>query len=215
MIRARRDPFPVPEGERRGLKLTHHDPQMRPLRSRRAKPLSGILALPGDAAIAQRALIIAAMALGESSIENLPETAGTTATINALRALGAVIEKRGAVWTVSGLGADGLLEPQVPLDFGTAPEAAALLMGAAGVYPFVSNYAGEDGPALRPLLEALSDLGVTVLEDNAGHRPVALRGPRTPVSGTFRTSNELKPTRSKLPISSAVLNDRPAKPSRS
>ena len=70
--------------------------------SARAAPLTGAIAVPGDKSISHRALILAALAVGESRIEGLLEGEDVLATAAALEVLGAEIA-RGATWRVHGV----------------------------------------------------------------------------------------------------------------
>lgn len=155
-----------------------------PLTSHGATPLTGRLATPGDKAISHRALMLSALAVGRSSIEGLLEAEDVLATAAALRQLGVRIEPHDGVWHVYGLGVGGLLEPDGVLDLGNSGTGARLLMGLLAPYHFTARFTG--GPTLRrrpmqPLLQALTPLGVTVLESHEGRLPLTLRGPRLPL----------------------------------
>lgn len=71
----------------------------------RIKPafLRGNINVPPSKSISHRALIAAALADGESTIENLLDCADTDATISALTALGAKIEYNGSTARVTGI----------------------------------------------------------------------------------------------------------------
>lgn len=65
--------------------------------------LGGSINVPPSKSISHRALIAAALADGESRVENLLGCADTDATIDALTALGAKIEYNGSAATVTGI----------------------------------------------------------------------------------------------------------------
>ena len=68
-------------------------------------PLSGSIAVPGDKSISHRALILAALAVGESRIEGLNAGSDVAATIAALRAMGSRIERQGdGAWSIHEIG---------------------------------------------------------------------------------------------------------------
>ena len=67
------------------------------------KFLSGKILVPPSKSISHRALIAAALADGESRIYNLLDCVDTTATIEALNALGAEIRKEGSCTIVKGI----------------------------------------------------------------------------------------------------------------
>ncbi|MCG7354421.1 hypothetical protein MHL32_22455, partial [Roseomonas mucosa] len=65
--------------------------------------LAGEIRVPGDGAIGLRALMLAALAVGETRIEGLPERDDTRHIAAALRALGARVEQAGpGAWHVAG-----------------------------------------------------------------------------------------------------------------
>lgn len=65
--------------------------------------LGGKINVPPSKSISHRALIAAALARGESTVENLLDCADTDATIGALTALGAKIEYNGSSAKISGI----------------------------------------------------------------------------------------------------------------
>ena len=155
-----------------------------PLASDGASPLTGRFTTPGDAAISHRALILAALAVGRSSIEGLSETADVLATAAALRQFGVRVERSDDAWHVHGVGVGGLLEPREPLALDLSSGAAPLLLGLVAPYPFATRFAGAAGPAhpaLRPLLDALTRIGLTVTAGDDGIQPLSVKGPRMPL----------------------------------
>ncbi len=92
-----------------------------PLAAHRSGPLRGRARVPGDKSISIRALILGALTVGETRIGGLLEGEDVLATAQALRALGAGLERRGGgAWRVHGVGVAGLAEPGAPLDFGNS-----------------------------------------------------------------------------------------------
>ena len=79
-------------------------------------PLRGELRVPGDKSISHRALLLAALADGVSSITGLSDGADVAATAAAIRALGAAVEPSGDVVSVRG---GELREPRAPSTWGT------------------------------------------------------------------------------------------------
>ena len=155
-----------------------------PLASHGADPLAGRLAVPGDRAIAHRELILAALAVGRSSIERLPETPDVLATATALRQLGVRIDSHDGAWRVHGLGVGGLLAPSGALDFGDWGAAVPLLLGLVAPYDFTTRLIG--GPVLmaRPmhdLLAALAETGAREVDARDGRLPLSFCGPSLPL----------------------------------
>lgn len=159
-------------------------PAPRPLAAERSPWLRGSLKVPGDGAIAHRALIIATLARGRTTLAGMPGDEGLFATARAMQALGACIERRGDRWQVNGLGVNGLLEPERALDFAASTTGLGLALGLTAFYDFTSRFTGDAALAARPLrhlLDPLREIGVKVLEHHDDRLPAALRGPRTPV----------------------------------
>src|SRR2546430_5502047 len=107
--------------------LTHSGPAT-PLEARASGPLSGKVRVPGDKSISHRALIMGALAVGETRIQGLLTGEDVLRTASAMRALGAKIERSeasgAAVWSVFGRGIGGPSGPADVLDkghSGTAP----------------------------------------------------------------------------------------------
>jgi 3-phosphoshikimate 1-carboxyvinyltransferase len=99
----------------------HGSDAARPLKSRRAGPLRGTAAGPGDKSISHRALILGALSVGETRITGLLEAQDVLNTAAAMRAFGAQLVRSGAgEWKVRGTGVGGWAEPENVLDFGNS-----------------------------------------------------------------------------------------------
>ncbi|MDP6573310.1 MAG: 3-phosphoshikimate 1-carboxyvinyltransferase [Rhodospirillales bacterium] len=152
-------------------------------------PLSGAVQVPGDKSISHRALMIAGVAVGESRIEGLLEAADVLATADAMRALGATVERdatveRGGVWRVQGRGVGGLVEPGAVLDMGNSGTAARLLMGLLAAHPFTSFLAGDASLSARPMervMAPLERMGAGFVARSGGRLPITVVGAEAPV----------------------------------
>ena len=157
----------------------------KPLTSRRpAGPLSGVCTVPGDKSISHRALMFAALAVGETRIKGLLEGEDVLRTAAAMRALGACVARDGADWLVAGRGVGGLAEPEDVLDMGNSGTAARLLAGVLAAHPFLSVMTGDASLRRRPM-RRVTDLlalgGATFLAREGGRLPLAIQGPREPL----------------------------------
>ena len=86
--------------------------------------------MAGDKSISHRALILSAMATGQSTITGLLEGTDVLATAQAMQALGAKMQRLGdGHWRVTGVGPAGLRAPKEPLDFGNSGTGVRLVMG--------------------------------------------------------------------------------------
>jgi 3-phosphoshikimate 1-carboxyvinyltransferase len=122
-------------------------------------PLRGTAPIPGDKSISHRALMLAALAVGESRIEGLCEGLDLAATIAALRAMGARIDRAadGAL-TVAGVGTGALLEPESPLDMANSGTSTRLLLGLAASHPIRAIFTGDSSLVRRPMDRVVAPL---------------------------------------------------------
>ena len=115
----------------------HADP--RPLTARRSGLLQGRVRVPGDKSISHRALILGAMAVGETRIRGLLEGEDVLNTGKAVRALGAQVERTGAgAWRIHAetprrfFGGLGLLDLVIVVAGGQRDEDAQLFHDSTG-----------------------------------------------------------------------------------
>lgn len=142
-------------------------PAYETLSARPSPALSGRVRAPGDKSISHRALILAALARGETRIEGLLESDDVLATSRAVAALGAEVERLGAgSWRVRGKG--GLRQPDGFIDCGNSGTAARLLMGAVAGFPIEVRFDGDESLRGRPMgrvAEPLARMGARVSGD--------------------------------------------------
>jgi 3-phosphoshikimate 1-carboxyvinyltransferase len=159
----------------------------KPLSALPSGPLTGRVTVPGDKSISHRALMLGALAIGETRIGGLLEADDVLATAAAMRGFGASVERDGdGTWRVSGLGTGGLLEPEGVLDFGNAGTGARLTMGIAGAHPFATTFVGDPSLSRRPMgrvLDPLREMGTEVIARSGDRLPLTLRGadPMAPI----------------------------------
>ncbi|HEY7962241.1 MAG TPA: 3-phosphoshikimate 1-carboxyvinyltransferase [Solirubrobacteraceae bacterium] len=91
--------------------------------------LTGQLTAPPDKSISHRAALLGAMASYPVRIENYLHAADTTATLDAVSALGALVEVRDGEVIVRGAGLREAREPDGPIDVGNAGTLLRLLPG--------------------------------------------------------------------------------------
>ena len=157
-----------------------------PLTARRGGSLQGRTRVPGDKSISHRALILAAMTVGESTVAGLLEGEDVLHTAEAMRALGAKLE-RGAdgLWRIHGVGVAGFAQPAGPLDFGNSGTGCRLMFGAVAGCPITAVFDGDASLRKRPMrriLDPLEKMGARVLDQAEGGRlPLTLRGAAEPI----------------------------------
>src|SRR4051794_24626260 len=174
--------------------LTHSD-QPTPLEARSSGALTGNVRVPGDKSISHRALILGALAVGESRITGLLEGEDVLNTAKAMRALGARVDRGecggAATWSVRGTGVAGFAQPDAPLDFGNSGTGCRLVMGAVAGCPIVATFDGDASLRSRPMrrgLDPLELMGARVSEAKEGRRlPLSLQGARDPLPILYRT----------------------------
>ncbi|MBW6523552.1 3-phosphoshikimate 1-carboxyvinyltransferase [Sphingomonas sp. RHCKR47] len=162
-------------------------PQPSPLTVPAASRLAGRIRVPGDKSISHRALMLAALAVGESRVEGLLEGEDVLATAAALRAMGARIERdAGGVWTIHGVGVGGLLQPAAALEMGNSGTSTRLLMGLVASHPITATFTGDASLSARPMervITPLSRMGADITASPGGRLPLMLRGlcPAVPI----------------------------------
>lgn len=140
-------------------------------------PLRGEARIPGDKSISHRALMLAALAVGRSRIAGLCDGSDLAATIGALRAMGARIERQAdGPWTVDGVGVGGLLQPEQPLDMGNSGTSARLLIGLAASHSMRVTFTGDASLTRRPMGRVAAPLR------RIGARIEAAAGDRLPLT---------------------------------
>jgi 3-phosphoshikimate 1-carboxyvinyltransferase len=94
-----------------------------------ARRLTGELRAPADKSISHRAALLGAMASEPVRIEGYLHAADTSSTLDAVRALGALVEVNGTEVVVRGTGLREASEPDGPIDVGNAGTLLRLLPG--------------------------------------------------------------------------------------
>ena len=125
---------------------------------RRARRLQGELRLPGDKSISHRALMLGAIADGDSLVRGLSAGADVASTAACLRSLGVEIE----AGKVHGSGMQGLRAAAGPLDCGNSGTTMRLLAGLLAAQPFESELGGDASLSRRPMdrvVEPLTRMG--------------------------------------------------------
>jgi 3-phosphoshikimate 1-carboxyvinyltransferase len=163
-----------------------------PLTARRAGALKGRARVPGDKSISHRALILGALTVGETDVAGLLEGEDVINTANAMRALGAKVERIGAgAWRVHGVGVGGFRPPDGVLDFGNSGTGCRLAMGAVAGSPISASFDGDASLRRRPMkriLDPLELIGARAASMSDGGRlPLTLTGARDPIPIVYRT----------------------------
>ena len=188
---------------RRSVMLLKSEKTVLALVSEPVAELAGATRAPGDKSISHRALMLAASAVGESTIVGLLEADDVRATAAALTALGAHIERgQDGVWRVWGAGVGGFSEPANVLDLGNSGTGVRLLMGLVASQPITCFFTGDASLGARPMarvIEPLKAVGARFLARQGGRLPLALTGAAAALPITYR------PPVASAQVKSAVL----------
>jgi 3-phosphoshikimate 1-carboxyvinyltransferase len=151
-----------------------------------AGPLRGALRPPSDKSISHRAALIAAMAEGESAVEDFLDSADTHATLAAVEALGARVEGADGVAAeirIAGVGLQGATSAAI--DVGNAGTLLRLLPGwLAGQPGGTWELDGDDSIRRRPvdrIVEPLRRMGASLSCREDRLPPLAVEG--APLTG--------------------------------
>ncbi len=160
--------------------------------------LKGCITVPGDKSISHRALMLAALAQGTSTLSHFLAATDTLATLHALRTLGVNITQTQATQlTIQGVGKSGLSAPKQALDLGNAGTGMRLLAGVLAGQVFESTLIGDASLQQRPMdriLTPLAQMGAHITARSQRFAPLHI----TPVSA-------LHAMRYTLPLASAQV----------
>ncbi len=162
-----------------------------------AGTVAGHIAVPGDKSISHRALLLGAIADGETLIERFGRSGDTESTLRAVRALGVrVLEEDVDRLRVHGVGLRGLRAPAAPIDCGNAGTLIRLLPGLLAGQRGRFELTGDESLRRRPVdrvAEPLGRMGVRV-ETAEGRPPLVLE-----------SDGEVRAIDYRLPVASAQV----------
>ena len=161
--------------------------------------VKGEITIPGDKSISHRALMLGAIATGETVIEGLLLGEDPRSTAACFRAMGAEIsELNSQRVVVTGVGLGNLQEPEAVLDAGNSGTTMRLMLGLLASHPdrlFIVT--GDNSLRSRPMsrvVKPLTQMGASIWgRQGDSLAPLAVKG---------RT---LKPTHYHSPIASAQV----------
>lgn len=160
--------------------------------------VTGRLTVPGDKSITHRALFLAALADGVSTIDGALVADDTRSTAGVLRKLGITISalRDGGPVRVTGAGRRGFRPPSGPLDCGNSGTTARLLTGLLAGLGIAAEVSGDESLRRRPMrrvTDPLREMGARVVERNGDGLPILLEG------------NELRPLHHAPSVASAQV----------
>lgn len=170
------------------------------LKVRGPSQVEGSLRVPGDKSVSHRALLLSALAGGDSTITGISRGDDVTRTRRAIEQLGAgVIENLDGSLTVAG---GELREPEEPLDHGNSGTGIRLMSGIVAGLDMFTVLTGDEFLRRRPMDRVAAPLrAMGALVEGRGNgslAPLAIRG------GGLRGIDYVSPVAS-AQIKSAVL----------
>ena len=138
---------------------------LKPAQSRPAHGFKGEVSVPGDKSMSHRSLMFGTLAVGDTEIRGLLTGEDVMATAEAMRRLGAVIERDGDDFRVSGVGVGGLREPALPLDMGNSGTSTRLILGMLATHDLTAVVSGDASLNKRPMgriADPLREMGAVI-----------------------------------------------------
>ena len=144
--------------------------------------IEGQVRVPGDKSISHRAVMLGALATGETEITGFLPGADCLATITAFEDMGTVIRRPDETTVkIEGCGLHGLSAPRSDLDMGNSGTAMRLFTGLLSAQAFDSTLIGDKSLTKRPMervAEPLREMGA-VIETRDGCPPLKITGHQT------------------------------------
>jgi len=143
-------------------------------------PIRGAITVPGDKSISHRSAMFASLAEGKSTITGFLESEDCLSTVNAMRALGADIERTGTgTFVVKGRGGR-FTPPSGDVDCGNSGTTMRLLSGILAAQPFRSRLTGDVSLSTRPMgrvIKPLTSMGARFTSEGGdGKPPLVIEG---------------------------------------
>lgn len=161
--------------------------------------LRGTVRVPGDKSISHRALMLGALATGETEIRGLLLGEDPRSTAACFRAMGAEISDLNTeLVSVQGIGLGQLQEPEIVLDAGNSGTTLRLMLGILASHPErFFTVTGDDSLRSRPMgrvVQPLEQMGAHIWGRAQGKfAPLAIQG------------QQLQPIHYRSPIASAQV----------
>lgn len=160
--------------------------------------LRGRIQIPGDKSISHRALMLGAIAQGETQIQGLLLGEDPHSTADCFRAMGATISELNIDRvTVQGIGLGNLQEPKDVLNTGNSGTTTRLMLGLLASQPgCFFTVTGDGSIRSRPMnrvIQPLQQMGAQIWHRAGGLAPLAVQG------------QALKPIHYHSPIASAQV----------
>jgi 3-phosphoshikimate 1-carboxyvinyltransferase len=139
--------------------------------------LSGTIRVPGDKSISHRAVMLGALAQGDTTVSGFLNGEDCLCTMKAFQAMGVRIEQQGeTALKVRGVGLGGLKAPAKELDLGNSGTSMRLMAGLMSGQKFATTLVGDESLSRRPMkriIEPLAQMGANI-DSVDGHAPLRI-----------------------------------------
>ena len=146
----------------------------------KSNPLKGTVKVPGDKSITHRAIMLSALAEGESRVDGFLSAEDCLHTMAAFQAMGIRIEREKEALRIHGRGIRGLKEPRDVIDTGNSGTCMRLLMGLLSGQLFFCVLTGDSSLRQRPMrrvVDPLREMGAVILgREDSNLPPLAIHG---------------------------------------
>jgi 3-phosphoshikimate 1-carboxyvinyltransferase len=139
----------------------------------------GVVRVPGDKSISHRALVLGALASGESTISGILQSADVHSTASVLRALGVSVPDLSPSFTMTGRGLRGLRASSVAVHAGNSGTTVRLMTGVVAAHPFATRFEGDASLSRRPMkriAEPLTAMGASFEFARSDGLPMTVHG---------------------------------------
>ncbi|MFH1784257.1 MAG: 3-phosphoshikimate 1-carboxyvinyltransferase [bacterium] len=144
------------------------------------KKANGTISMPGDKSISHRAIILGAIAEGNTTIKGMLKGEDCLSTIAVFRKLGTIIEEiSDEEIVVYGRGLNGLSKPTGVLDAGNSGTTMRLVSGLLAGQNFTSTITGDASLCKRPMkriIDPLGKMGAYITPTHGNLPPLIIRG---------------------------------------
>lgn len=157
--------------------------------------LIGRIAVPGDKSMSHRAVILGALAEGQTQIYNFLFSDDCLKTVEAFKKLGANIQLKNDYIIVDSEGYKSFQEPNSLIDLGNSGTTARLLLGLLSALPVSVTLTGDKSLQKRPMkrvIDPLSQMGAEFIHQQF-RLPITVKG------------STLNPIKYELPVDSAQV----------
>lgn len=149
------------------------------LEIQKTESIEGVIKAPPSKSYTHRAIIIASLANGKSTLRDPLLSEDTLASLNACRALGCEIKKEEDKLVVNG-SSGNLKTPENVVDIKNSGTTLRIMTSVSSLAPNYTIFTGDSSLRTRPmqdLLDALGGLGVTAFSTrNNGKPPICIKG---------------------------------------